>query len=69
MNARNNTAEATHTVDGRAAFTIPEFGRLVGRSRAWAFGKVKEGKVPTITVAGSRMVPASAVLAILSSAT
>jgi predicted transcriptional regulator len=67
MSARNN-AEVPRTIDGRAAFTIPEFGRLVGRSRAWAFGKVKEGKVPTVVVAGSRMVPASAVLAILSTA-
>lgn len=69
MSTSNKTPEATHTVDGRAAFTIPEFARLVGRSRAWAFGKVKEGKIQTTVVAGSRMVPASAVLAILSGAT
>jgi predicted transcriptional regulator len=68
MSTTNSPGKLPQTVDGRAAFTIPEFGRLVGRSRAWAFTKLKEGRVPTVVVAGSQMVPASAILAILSTA-
>jgi hypothetical protein len=46
-------------LEGRAAYTITEFGNLIGRSRVTIWRNIRAGKIKSVDVLGAKMIPAS----------
>jgi hypothetical protein len=49
----------------RLAYSPAELAELLGRSRAWVYLRLNDGSIPSVKLAGCRMIRAEAVAAVL----